>query len=208
MYPTAPKHEQLYAANLRIIYVVDGQPITVDLTSFKSSNYEETVRRAAEFPAGSRHDIRYDPSKPNQARIGAGWNRRFFAVPLITLGCGLAFAALALGFFISSKLGKSGPPPKLAEGRPDDHARQQDGDDVFRNRDEGVLHVQLRHQHAPDVVAGERSDQRADDAEHRSRNWGGRARGIQTCAAQSTHDHSGDQRHSGGPRRSLGELVA
>ena len=102
----APKHEQLYAANLRISYVVSGKPITVDLTSFQSKNYQETVRRAADFPVGSRQDVRYDPSNPNQARIGAGWNRRFFAVPLITLGCGLAFAMLALGFFISAKLGR------------------------------------------------------------------------------------------------------
>jgi Protein of unknown function (DUF3592) len=100
----APKHEQLYAANLRIAYVVNGKPLTVDLTSFQSSNYQETVLRAAEFPAGSWHDIRYDPNNPNQARIGAGWNRRFFAVPLITLGCGLAFALLAMGFFLSALL--------------------------------------------------------------------------------------------------------
>jgi hypothetical protein len=104
----APKHEQLYAAQLRIVYTVNGQPITVDLTSFQSSNYQETVRRAEEFAPGSRHDIRYDPNNPTQARIGAGWNRRFFAVPLITLGCGLAFVLLALGFFISGALSGSG----------------------------------------------------------------------------------------------------
>ena len=110
----APKHEQLYAANLRIAYAVNGKPITVDLTSFQSSNYQETVRRAAEFPAGSRREVRYDPNNPNQARIGAGWNRRFFAVPLITLGCGLAFALLALGFFLSAMLGESGPTAKTS----------------------------------------------------------------------------------------------
>ena len=91
----------------RLPTAVNGQPITVDLTSFQSSNYQETVRRAAEFAPGSRHDIRYDPNNPTQARIGAGWNRRFFAVPLITLGCGLAFAMLALGFFISGALSGS-----------------------------------------------------------------------------------------------------
>ncbi len=101
--PTA-KHDQLYAAQLQIVYVVEGRQITSDLTSFQSSNYEQTARRAAEFPAGSRHQIRYDPNSPTQARIGAGWNRRFFAVPLITLGCGLAFATLAVGFFISARL--------------------------------------------------------------------------------------------------------
>jgi hypothetical protein len=102
----AGKHEQLYAARIQIVYVVNGQPVTAELTSFESSNYEETVRRAAELPVGSRHAIRYDPHNPAQARIGAGWNRRFFAVPLITLGCGLVFAGLAVGFFIAAKLGR------------------------------------------------------------------------------------------------------
>jgi hypothetical protein len=102
----AAKHEQLYAARIQIVYVANGRPVTAELTSFESSNYEQTVRRAAEFPVGSRHAIRYDPNDPTQARIGAGWNRRFFAVPLITLGCGLAFAAVAAGFFIAAKLGR------------------------------------------------------------------------------------------------------
>lgn len=101
----APKHSQLYAAQLQISYTVNGQPQTADLTSFQSSSYQATVQRAAEFPVGSMHEIRYDPEHPNQARIGAGWNRRFFAVPLITLGCGLCFALLALGFFIAARFG-------------------------------------------------------------------------------------------------------
>ena len=103
--PTS-KHDQLYAAKLQIDYAVNGKTITADLTSFQSSNYAETQRRATEFPVGSRREIRYDPTNPEQARIGAGWNRRFFAVPLITLGCGLSFGLLALGFFISARLGK------------------------------------------------------------------------------------------------------
>jgi len=101
--PTS-KHEQLYAATLEIIYVVNGKPVTADLTSFQSSNYEGTARRAAEFPVGSRHAIRYDPNNPTQARIGAGWNRRFFAVPLIALGCGLCFAVLAGSFFLAARV--------------------------------------------------------------------------------------------------------
>lgn len=99
----AAKHDQLYAATIQVVYVADGQPVTAELTSFQSSNYEETVRRAAEFPVGSRQAIRYDPHHVAQARIGAGWNRRFFAVPLITLGCGLVFAAIAAGFFIAGR---------------------------------------------------------------------------------------------------------
>jgi hypothetical protein len=100
----AAKHDQLYAAKLQIEYAVSGKPIAVELISFQSSNYAETVNRAGEFPVGSWHQIRYDPNTPTQARIGAGWNRRFFAVPLITLGCGLVFAALAAGLFIAARL--------------------------------------------------------------------------------------------------------
>lgn len=96
-------HDQLYAAKLQIVYAVNGRLVTAELTSFQSSNYAETARRAAEFRVGSRHVIRYDPHDPAQARIGAGWNRRFLAVPLITLACGLAFAALAAGFFVAAK---------------------------------------------------------------------------------------------------------
>jgi hypothetical protein len=98
----AAKHDQLYAAKIQIIYAVDNRPVTAELTSFESSNYQETVRRAEEFPVGSRHAIRYDPRNPTQARIGAGWNRRFFAVPLITAGFGASFAGLAGGLFIAA----------------------------------------------------------------------------------------------------------
>ncbi len=102
----APKHEQLYSAKLDVVYVVDGRPVTAELTSFQSSNYEETARRVAQFPVGSRHAIRYDPGNPSQARIGAGWNRRFFAVPLITLGIGLGFAVIAAGLFIAARMAR------------------------------------------------------------------------------------------------------
>ena len=97
------RHGQIYAAQIEIVYAVNGHPVTADLTSYQSSNYAETVRRAEEFPVGSRHVIRYDPNNPSQARIGAGWNRRFFAVPLITLGCGVVFELLAAGFFIAAR---------------------------------------------------------------------------------------------------------
>jgi len=96
------KHDQLYSAHMEIAYVVNGEAVTAELTSFQSGNYAETARRAAEFPVGSRHAIRYDPRYPRQVRIGASWNRRFFAVPLITLGCGAFFGLLALALFIAA----------------------------------------------------------------------------------------------------------
>ena len=106
--PTS-KHDQLYAARLEIVYVVSGKPVTAELTSFQSSNYDETVQRAAAFPVGSRCAIRYNPQSPSDARIGAGWNRRFFAVPLITAGLGLIFAVIAGVLFVAARFVKPTP---------------------------------------------------------------------------------------------------
>ncbi len=92
----ASEHEQLYVAKLQILYTVDGRPITTELTSFESSNYQSTESRASEFAVGSHHAVRYDPRNPTQARIGAAWDRKFFALPLLVLGMGAAFGLAAV----------------------------------------------------------------------------------------------------------------
>ena len=99
----AGRHGQIYSAHIGIAYVVDGQPVTTELVSFQSEDYQQTARRAAEFPIGSQHAIRYDPRDPKQVRTGAGWNPRFFAVPLITLACGALFGLLAAGLFTAAR---------------------------------------------------------------------------------------------------------
>ncbi len=104
---TPSGHDQVYSAHIQLAYVVDGQLVTSELISFQSHNYQETVERAAEFPVGRRHAIRYDPNQPKQARVDAGWNRRFFAVPLITLACGVFFGLLAAGFLVAAKMGSA-----------------------------------------------------------------------------------------------------
>jgi hypothetical protein len=91
----APPHQQLYAASLQVLYTVDGRPITAELISFQGQNYQQTADRAAHFRVGSRHAVRYDPHDPMQARIGAGWNLRFFIVPLVMLGMGAIFGVIA-----------------------------------------------------------------------------------------------------------------
>lgn len=92
----APSHEQLYATRLEILYTVAGKPVTAELTSYENSNYQATRARAAQFSVGSRHPVRYDPHDPTQVRIGADWNARFFAVPLVVLCMGVAFGVLAV----------------------------------------------------------------------------------------------------------------
>ncbi len=100
----APPHQQLYAAKLQVLYTVDGRPITAELISFQSRNYQQTAARAAQFPVGSRHPIRYDPRTPTQARIGAGWNLRFFLVSLVMLGMGVIFGGIAAAFLVAAKV--------------------------------------------------------------------------------------------------------
>ncbi len=97
------QHEQFYSARLGLLYTIDGRPVTTEVTSFQDSNYKKTRARADEFVVGSHHEIRYDPRDPRQARIGAGWNVRFFALPLIVSGCGAVFCLLASGLFIISR---------------------------------------------------------------------------------------------------------
>ena len=90
---TAPpqEHENIYRAELLMLYTVNGQPVTSSLISFESANYEKTLQRAGQYPVGSHHRLRYDPGNPAQARLGAGWNRTFFALPLIVLTMALLF---------------------------------------------------------------------------------------------------------------------
>jgi hypothetical protein len=99
----APPHEQLYAASLQVLYTVEARPITAELISFQSRDYQQTADRAAQYRVGSRHPIRYDPHAPTQARIGAGWNLRFFLVPLVMLGMGLIFGGIAAVFLLTAK---------------------------------------------------------------------------------------------------------
>ena len=88
---TPAGHENVYRAKLQVLYTVDGQPVTSELTSFESTNYEATREQTDQFPVGSHRAIRYDPANPAQARIGAGWNRTYFALPLIIAGDGSFF---------------------------------------------------------------------------------------------------------------------
>jgi len=96
-------HDMMYRAKLQVLYTVRGEPVTSDLTSFESTNYEATLRRTEQFPVGTHHAIRYDPEHPSQARIGAGWNRTFFALPLIVLAMAAFFLCIGAVFLTVEK---------------------------------------------------------------------------------------------------------
>ena len=89
-----PATKTCIGRKLQVLYTVAGQPITAEMTSFESTNYEATLQRTEQFPVGSHHRVRYDPANPAQARIGAGWNRTFFALPLIVVAMAAFFACV------------------------------------------------------------------------------------------------------------------
>jgi len=96
-------HEMLFRAKLQMLYTVSGNPVISDLTSFESTNYVATLRRVEQFPVGSHHAVRYDPANPAQSRIGAGWNRTYFALPLIVLVMAVVFAFVGAVFLAIAK---------------------------------------------------------------------------------------------------------
>lgn len=97
------QHEQFYSAKIGLLYTVDGKPITTEVTSFQDQDYQKTRARADEFKVGSHHEIRYDPRDPLQARVGAGWNARFFALPLIVSGAGAIFCCFTVVLLIVAR---------------------------------------------------------------------------------------------------------
>ncbi len=99
------QHEQFYSAHIGLLYTVDGKPITTEVTSFQDQDFQKTRARANEFQVGSHHEIRYSPDDPLQARIGAGWNVRFFALPLIVSGCGAIFCLGTVALLVAARRG-------------------------------------------------------------------------------------------------------
>lgn len=100
---TPEGHENLYRTRLAVLYTVAGKPVIAELASFESRNYQATLQRTQQFPVGSYHRIRYDPVNPSQARMGAGWNRTFFALPLIVLSMAALFACVGAVFLAVAK---------------------------------------------------------------------------------------------------------
>ena len=97
------QHEQFYSAHIGLLYMVDGKPITTEVISFQDQDYKKTRARAEEFKVGSHHEIRYSPHDPLQARIGAGWNAHFFALPLIVSGTGAFFCLMTVVLLVVAR---------------------------------------------------------------------------------------------------------
>ena len=93
-----------YGLDLQFLYPCNGRPV-FGSASPHQSNDERKIRRAAEqYPVGSFHLLRVNPQDPTQVRLHAGWNRRFFALPIMLGSVAAGFAAVAVLLFGISKL--------------------------------------------------------------------------------------------------------
>ena len=88
-------HDNLYRAKLQVLYTVAGQPILAEYDELREHQLRGTPGSG---PNSSRSaattwfvTIRRIPA---QARIGAGWNRTFFALPLIVAAMVAFFACV------------------------------------------------------------------------------------------------------------------
>ncbi len=98
---------ELYDIEVQFAYAVHGRPyIGVIRSNHESTNRARKVKQAAEFPVGSRHTIRYDPTKPQEVRAQVGYNRHFFAVPLFISGVGAIFGVIGITLWTVSALGR------------------------------------------------------------------------------------------------------
>jgi hypothetical protein len=94
-----------YAWDLQLLFTRDGSPHFGSAAPRQSRNYEEVRRASDEYPVGSYHSVRVNPANPQEIRLHAGWNRRFFAIPILlgSVAGGFGAIALALFFFARAK---------------------------------------------------------------------------------------------------------
>lgn len=99
-----PKEDEsggwLYAAQLAFTYEAEGREYVGEYEfPHYSTHADRKQRQLAPFPAGSVHQIRYNPENPADIRIQVGYNIHFFVIPVFITGVGLIFAVVAAVFF-------------------------------------------------------------------------------------------------------------
>lgn len=84
-----------YALDLQLVFTHDGRTTFGSASPRQSRQYEKVRRTVDEYPVGSYHTVRFNPERPAEIRLHAGWNRRFFVIPIL-LGCAAAlFGAIS-----------------------------------------------------------------------------------------------------------------
>ncbi len=104
-----PKEDErggwLYAAQLAFTYEAEGREYVGEYEfPHYSTEAGRKQKQLARFPAGSVHQIRYNPENPSDIRIQVGYNIHFFVIPVFITGVALIFVVLAALFFGVSRM--------------------------------------------------------------------------------------------------------
>ncbi len=98
------KRGTTYDAHIVVQYRIGDTVIT----KMVDSGYRSSLRSHAQawverYPAGSRVMIAYNPMQLTDVRLDPGYNRYFFAVPIVVSEVGLGFAAVAVILFVIAR---------------------------------------------------------------------------------------------------------
>jgi Protein of unknown function (DUF3592) len=100
------KHGTDYDARVLVQYRLGGAINTALISSGYPSRFRSHAQEWVDrFPAGTKVMIAYNPVNPAEVRLNPGYNRYFFAVPLLVAEFGLGFAAIALMFYVIARIG-------------------------------------------------------------------------------------------------------
>ena len=99
------KHGTNYNARILVQFRL-GDAIN---TALISSGYPSRFRSHAQqwvdrFPDGAHVMIAYNPLNPTEIRLDPGYNRYFFAVPVLVTEVGLGFAGIAAVFYLIARV--------------------------------------------------------------------------------------------------------
>jgi len=98
------KHGTSYDARMVIQFRLGGDVQTVLIASSYPSRFRSHAQQWVErYPAGSTVTVAYNPLDPTQVRLDPGYNRYFFAAPLLITEVGLGFALIAAVFYFIAR---------------------------------------------------------------------------------------------------------
>jgi hypothetical protein len=95
----------MYTNTVKLLFEVAGKSYEVKVNDWGSSNSAASHRAIARrYTVGSQHTIRYNPSRPPEVYLEAGYTFSFFKVTLFCLGLGGLFTALGiLCFYLAGR---------------------------------------------------------------------------------------------------------
>jgi hypothetical protein len=93
----------MYSALITIRWTAGEREVVKTFNQWGSASSESFYRKKVDrYPVGSNTEVRFDPAKPTDAFLEAGYTLGFFLFPLLFTVFGSAFAIL--GYFIGRKV--------------------------------------------------------------------------------------------------------